>query len=94
MMEQKNFENIEMDGPVFKWVYEGIQARHERTIKRLILALIIAIALIFASNAIWLYAWMQYDYSSDTVTVEGTDGDGREPELIQEELDEEERNNE
>ena len=43
-------------------VYEATQARHERTVKRLITALIIAIALMFISNAIWIYAWMQYDY--------------------------------
>lgn len=56
--------------------YEAAQARSERTIKRLILALIIATAIIFASNAIWLYAWMQYDYTSDEsiVTIDGKEG--------------------
>lgn len=39
-------------------VYEGEQARNERTVKRLITALIVAIAVIFASNLAWLYAWM------------------------------------
>lgn len=43
-------------------IYEATQARNERTLKRLIVALIIAIALIFISNVAWLYAWMQYDY--------------------------------
>ena len=42
--------------------YEATQARHERTTKRLTIALIIAVVLMFASNAFWLYAWMQYDY--------------------------------
>lgn len=59
-------------------VHEGSLARMERIIKKLIVALIIAIILIFASNCIWLYAWMQYDYSSsestETVTVDGKDG--------------------
>lgn len=59
-------------------VHESAQARNERTVKRLVIALIIAIALIFASNAIWLYAWMQYDYSSGMATsevnVDGKDG--------------------
>lgn len=50
-------------------VFEGTQIRHERTVKRLIIALIIAIVLIFASNAIWLYAWCQYDYA-DTETTQ------------------------
>ena len=43
-------------------VYEATQARNERAVKRLVTALIIAIALMFASNAFWLYAWLQYDY--------------------------------
>lgn len=62
-------------------VYEGSLARIERIIKKLVLALIITIILLFASNCVWLYAWMQYDYSSDatttetsTVTVDGKDG--------------------
>jgi membrane protein YdbS with pleckstrin-like domain len=49
-------------------VYEGAMARHERQLKRLIIALIVSIVLIFASNAIWLYAWCQYDYSSEEIT--------------------------
>lgn len=56
-------------------VYESEMARNERIIKRLIVALVISIFLIFVSNAIWLYAWLQYDYSSEsTVTVDGKDG--------------------
>ena len=47
----------------------------ERMVKRLWIALIICIALIFVSNACWLYAWCQYDYSSEeVVTVDGKDG--------------------
>ena len=52
-MENKNIPYI---------VYEAAQARSERTVKRLILALIIATALIFASNLAWIYVWNQYDY--------------------------------
>ena len=57
-------------------VYEGEQARNERTVKRLITALIVAIAVIFASNLAWLYAWMQYDYYTidDGVSVDAKDG--------------------
>lgn len=43
-------------------VYEGEQARNERTTKRLITALIIAVVVTLATNALWLYAWMQYDF--------------------------------
>ena len=57
-------------------VYEGEQARHERTVKKLIVALIIAICMIFASNAIWLYAWNQFEYvdAEETVSVDAKDG--------------------
>lgn len=60
-------------------VYESAQARAERTVKRLIVALVLAVVLIFASNAAWLWAWMQYDYTgemttTETVTVDGKDG--------------------
>ena len=55
-------------------VYESAQARSERTIKRLILVLIIVTAMLFASNMLWIHAWMQYDYSEDIVTVDGSEG--------------------
>lgn len=58
-------------------VYESAQTRMERTVKRLLIALIIAVFLVFASNAVWLYAWMQYDYySGDETTVEMDAKDG------------------
>lgn len=56
-------------------VYESAQARSERTSRRLTVALIIAIALIFVSNALWLWAWMQYDYTSEE-TIYTQDGQG------------------
>ena len=56
-------------------VHESSMARMERQIKRLWIALIVCIALIFASNAAWLYAWMQYDYSSEEIVYQ-QDGEG------------------
>ena len=56
-------------------IYERSQVRHERTVKRLIIALVILAILLFASNAIWLYAWSQYDYTSEeSISVDGKDG--------------------
>lgn len=52
-------------------VYEGAQARHERTIKRLIVIIIIAISMLFASNAIWVYVWSQYDTIEYDYTQDG-----------------------
>lgn len=55
-------------------VHESAMARNERTLKRMIVALAIAVVLLFATNAAWLYAWNQYDYESETVTVDSNDG--------------------
>lgn len=52
-------------------VYEGMSARNERTIKRLIVALVVAVILIFASNMAWLY----YESLYETMTYQ-QDGDG------------------
>jgi hypothetical protein len=52
-------------------VHQSAAARQERQIRRMWIALVVAVALIFASNAIWLYAWMQYDYESYEITADG-----------------------
>ena len=57
-------------------VFEGTVARHERTIRRLIITIVIAILAIFASNAFWLYEWSQYDYMSYSEDVEVKSEDG------------------
>lgn len=58
-------------------VHESAQARSERMIRRLVIALVLAFILIFASNALWLWAWMQYDYTGvETETVYTQDGQG------------------
>ena len=57
-------------------VHESAMARNERSIKRLVVALIVAIAMMFASNAFWLWAWMQYDYTSEQSSVEVDASDG------------------
>lgn len=63
--------------PVPYLVHESAMARNERTLKRIVVALIIAIVFIFASNAAWLYAWCQYDYSSSESVIEyQQDGEG------------------
>ena len=43
--------------------------------KRGWIALIVAVCLLFASNAAWIYAWMQYDYSSEEIVYQ-QDGEG------------------
>ena len=60
---------MEEEKKVSYLAFESVQARNERHIRRLSIALIICIFLIFASNAMLLYAWLQYDYSSEANTT-------------------------
>jgi hypothetical protein len=55
-------------------VHEASMARMERQIKRGWIALLVAVSMLFASNAAWLWAWCQYDYSSEEVIVDSDDG--------------------
>jgi hypothetical protein len=52
--------------------FESEMARHERTVKRLLVALVVAVALLFISNVAWLLFFNQFDYATDTVT-QGTE---------------------
>ena len=62
-----------MDDKVPYIVFESEQARHERTIKRLVIALLLSIALLFASNMAWLWFFNQFDYESEMVEVNSTE---------------------
>lgn len=64
-----------MDRDVPYIVYESEAARHERTVKRLVLALIVTVALLFISNVAWLWFFNQFDYATDTVTQGTETGD-------------------
>lgn len=65
-------EDYKKDVPYI--VYESEAARHERTVKRLLIALLITIVLMVGTNLAWLYVWNQYDFSSETYTIENEDG--------------------
>ena len=52
-------------------VFESSQARLDKIIHRLIIALILALAILFISNAVWIYAW---NHSSDDTTIINKDG--------------------
>ena len=52
-------------------VYQEEMYRYERREKWHIIAIIVAIAAMFLSNLIWLWCWMQYDYSSYSVSTDG-----------------------
>lgn len=54
--------------------HELSMARMKRQVKRGWIALIVAVCLLFASNAAWLYAWTLYDYTSyEAITDDGGD---------------------
>lgn len=53
-------------GPVPYIVHEEAEARAERHIKRMVIALVITVFLMFATNGLWLWAWMQYDCTTET----------------------------
>lgn len=56
--------------------YELEQAKHERTIKRLVTALIVAIVLMFATNLAWLYMFSGYEFVDEQSDVDLVNTDG------------------
>ena len=58
-------------------VYRDAIADNRWVVKKLVIALIISIFLLFASNGMWLYVWNQYDYTTEeTVTSVDSNGEG------------------
>ena len=56
-------------------VYESMASRSERTIKRLIVALIISVLLLFATNVVWLVT--DFSYTTEEQIIEANqDGYG------------------
>lgn len=70
-----NEEEKEMQLTVPYIVHEEAQAKAERTIKRLIIALITSIILLFATNVLWIWNNSQYDFVDSEVNVD-TEGEG------------------
>lgn len=64
-MENKNIPYI---------AFESEMARHERTIKRLLVALIAVIIMLFASNVAWLCFFNQFEFHTETVMFDTKDG--------------------
>lgn len=55
--------------------YESSMDRMERANKRLAVALMISIVVVMLCNLAWLWAWLQYDYTSEEY-VYTQDGQG------------------
>ena len=63
-----NAEDYRRDVPYS--VYRDMAIRYENTVKRFIIAILIAIAMIVGSNLAWLWVWNSYDFSSESYTIE------------------------
>lgn len=58
-------------------VFRDSLAHNRWLVKGLVIALIITVVLMFASNVVWAYIWYQYDYATEeTVTTVDSEGDG------------------
>ena len=55
-------------------VFESAISRYDKIVHRLIIVLGIVIALLFISNAVWIYAWHNADFSKRETTVITKDG--------------------
>lgn len=51
-------------------VHEAAMARAERTQKRLFIAIVVLIIAVLLCNFAWLYAWNQYDYTSEEIVYQ------------------------
>ena len=69
---ENNNDNIIMS----RIAFERMQSKDERNDKWRNIIIIILIALLALTNGMWLYAWNQYDYISEEVTVDSGDGGG------------------
>ena len=57
-------------------VHEADMARMERSNKRLSVLATIVVALLFISNALWLWVWNQYEYVDTEMVTTSIDQDG------------------
>ena len=68
-MENQN-DNIIMS----RIAFERMQSKDERNDRWRNIIIIILIVLLAITNGMWLYAWNQYDYVSEDITVDGEEG--------------------
>ena len=65
-----NNDNIIMS----RIAFERMQAKDERNDRWRNIIIVLLIILLVATNAMWLWAWNQYDYIDDYTTIEADDG--------------------
>ena len=54
-------------------VLEAEQATNERNMRRMLIAIVISVVLLFASNIAWLCFFNSFDIESSEITVDSTD---------------------
>ena len=70
---ENNNDNIIMS----RLAFERMQSKDERNDRWRNIIIVLLIVLLVATNAMWLWAWNQYDYVSDDYSIEADqDGDG------------------
>ncbi len=57
-------------------VHEADMARMERSNKRISVLATVVVALLFISNALWIWMWNQYEYGDTVTTTVSQDGEG------------------
>ena len=67
----ENHDNIVMS----RIAFERMQSKDERNDRWRNIIIILLIVLLVATNAMWLWAWNQYDYVADDYSIEA-DQDG------------------
>jgi hypothetical protein len=67
MMELKDMPSVPFAA------HEAEVGRQDRQIKRMWIALIVSIALMFFTNMIWVGVFSSYDYSSEEIIVDAED---------------------
>lgn len=76
-MENNDVKNTHeiIPEPISKYYHEAMMAAMERANKRLAIIIMVVLVMFFATNAAWLWAWMQYDYTSEETIVDVDSGD-------------------
>lgn len=68
-MEETREREKAVPHDITRYAFEAVMAMTERQIKRLTVALVVAIIGIVISNMAWLYCWTQYDYTGENIDV-------------------------
>lgn len=67
---ENNNDNIIMS----RLAFERMQSKDERNDRWRNIIIVLLIVLLVVTNAMWLWAWNQYDYVDDYTSVEADDG--------------------